>query len=304
MPASCQNSAQESPLHGSPQQEAGQPCDPQLWHGDFSPLPSPTQQEHRRTPQTSLPLFSHKQERHKDSGEKSWVFLSILCAEAGQPLSGLGYCQSLHAPSCLGSPPGTAEEPPLSVLIFGDHFSEVRAIPLDIPSTGACTSAPEPTAGLAAGTGCFPASPALLGPSSCGKAPLGKAALPCEERKKCQADRDNPRPGVLWERQGWVPTFRATRTHHLSPPRLVQPNQATAPCLTTQEQLQFCTAPCPHGGCREPPTLPLTWARGLQTCCHGKGIQHQLHDPAQAWGDAGCSSIHRSGSTTSRPFFP
>lgn len=221
------------------------------------------------------------------------------------PLLGLGYCQSLHAPSCPGSPPGTAEEPPLSVLIFGDHFSEVRAIPLDIPSTGACTSAPEPTAGLAAGTGCFPASPALLGPSSCGKAPLGKAALPCEERKKCQGDRDNPRSGVLWERQGWVPTFRATRTYHLSPSMIsaAQPGNCSMSDNTGAAAVLHSPL-CPHGGCREPPTLPLTWAGGLQTCCHGKGIQHQLHDPAQAWGDAGCSSIHRSGSTTSRPFFP
>lgn len=35
------------------------------------------------------------------------------------------------------------------------------------------------------------------------------------------------------------------------------------------------------------------------------GIQHLLRGPAQAWGDACCSCIHRSGSTTSpQAFFP
>lgn len=54
---------------------------------------------------------------------------------------------------------------------------------------------------------------------------------------------------------------------------------------------------------RSSPALPLTWAGGLQTCCHGKGIQHQLRDPTQAWADACCSCIHRSGSTTSPQAF-
>ena len=33
---------------------------------------------------------------------------------------------------------------------------------------------------------------------------------------------------------------------------------------------------------RSPPTLPLSWAGGLQTGCHGTRIQHQAREPAPA----------------------